>query len=503
MAGYLDVESQPLAPSFDELLQSVHEMGNAEPEQTDHQTIAMPAAEPEYPGVESLSLPLSQSCYKIPKSVCEMGDEEPEQTDYQTIDMPANIFATEYANRPKCIKFLPEEAYYTLRRNQRRVCSGERERDWIAHVAQQGGIVIGICVTGKPTRRTPIVFTYVDMQHRLKGVGKSLIRKAQCMVTGRGVLSVELQACISDARKFYCKQAGFEETPHVNEKDDACCLQWEVDNGLAGESATKRADLRQDENVPLRLHKKRRPNPPCLEEVHLPHFAKFAASDDQVHTWCKVAGAYLKSMAQQKRTAQKYVSTDRMTDRQTAICKMSATCKQVWDWRFDITSPKFEKAPIAPESLKEILEQIKIMYPIVDNHFEQAIIQVSKTPKGKLLHEHQDPHHGPGNPYWDLVLSFSLQGEVIFTIVTSGTRNKYNCKAGTVFAMSNTPEDVDDGLKACCFPADCKHGTTASDTERVVLLVRYIRRKAALHPGEFAGARPEDPINLTISEDEP
>ena len=499
MAEYPHVESQSLVPSFDELLQSVHEIANEEAECPE-----IGNEEAECPGVE----PLTLRWYKPLTSTDEIGNEEAEQTDYQTIDMPANIFTTEYANRPKCLKFLPEEAYYTLRRNQRRVCSGESERDWIAHVAQQGGIVIGICVTGKPTRRTPIVFTYVDMQHRLKGVGKSLIRKAQCMVTGRGVLSVELQACISDARKFYCKQTGFEETPHVNEKDDACCLQWAVDNGLAGESATKRADLPQDENVPLQLHKKRRlnvatSNPLCLEEVHLPHFEKFAASDDQVHTWCKVAGAYLKRMAEQKRTAQKYVSTDRMTDRQTAICKMPATCKQVLDWRFDLTSPKFEEAPMVPESLKKILHKIKIMYPRVDNHFEPAIIQVSKTPKGKLLHEHQDPHHGPGNPYWDLVLSFSLQGEVIFTIVTSGTRNKYNCKAGTVFAMSNTPEDVDDGLKGCCFPADCKHGTTASDTERVVLLVRYIRRKAALHPGEFAGARPEDPINLTISEDEP
>jgi hypothetical protein len=173
---------------------------------------------------------------------------EAEETEYQTIGMPASMLNAGYDMRPDCIEFLSEESYDLMRKNQRRVRSGEGgEVDWRAYVARQGGSVIGICVTGTQERRTPIVFTHVATQHRGKGVGRRLIREVQLRVVGRGVLSVELQACISEARSFYCQQACFRATEHVNDNDGACCLQWQVADGLAplrtGEHETKGDDL--------------------------------------------------------------------------------------------------------------------------------------------------------------------------------------------------------------------------------------------------------------------
>ena len=52
-------------------------------------------------------------------------------------------------------------------------------------------------------------------------------------MVGRGVLSVELQHCISEARSFYCQQAHFRFTEHVNDKDGACCLHWQKTDRLA------------------------------------------------------------------------------------------------------------------------------------------------------------------------------------------------------------------------------------------------------------------------------
>ena len=64
-------------------------------------------------------------------------------------------------------------------------------------------------------------------------MGRCLVREVQRQVVGRGVLSVELQHCISEARSFYCQQAHFRVTEHVNDKDGACCLPWEKTDGLA------------------------------------------------------------------------------------------------------------------------------------------------------------------------------------------------------------------------------------------------------------------------------
>ena len=66
-----------------------------------------------------------------------------------------------------------------------------------------------------------------------KGVGRCLVREVQRQVVGRGVLSVELQHCISEARSFYCQQAHFRFTEHVNDKDGACCLHWQKTDRLA------------------------------------------------------------------------------------------------------------------------------------------------------------------------------------------------------------------------------------------------------------------------------
>ena len=160
---------------------------------------------------------------------------ESEKTKYQVIEMPASMLSAGYSKRDEYLGFLPEEAYDLMRKNQRMVRKGKREEevDWRAYVARQSGCAIGVCVTGTQERRIPVVFTHVAEQHRGKGVGRCLIREVQQRVPGRGVLSVELQHCINEARSFYCQQAHFRVTDHVNDKDGACCLHWERSDGLA------------------------------------------------------------------------------------------------------------------------------------------------------------------------------------------------------------------------------------------------------------------------------